>query len=213
MTKIKLAVFDFDGVLVDSAKDIARSVKATQENFNYKVMDEDEIITYVGFGAKYLIDKTLPGSTEKELEWYTNYYYEHAVVDTTLYPGVKKFLQHISDKGGAMCVLSNKPEPLVKKILKILEVDSYFNTVLGPESLKRMKPDPEGIIICMERNNAKSCETIMIGDTYTDIRTGKACGAHTCGVLYGIGDREKLLEEKADIYVNDLNDILKEYEF
>lgn len=91
MTKIKLAVFDFDGVLVDSAKDIARSVKATQENFNYKVMDEDEIITYVGFGAKYLIDKTLPGSTEKELEWYTNYYYEHAVVDTTLYPGVKSF--------------------------------------------------------------------------------------------------------------------------
>ncbi len=213
MNNIKLVIFDFDGVLADSARDIAGAIQATQKQYNHRIMEEDEIIKYVGFGAKYLVDNTLKGSGKQELEWYKKYYEEHAAVYTTLYPGVKEFLLHVNAKQGKMCVVSNKPEILVKKILQILGVYDYFDTVYGPESLTKMKPDPEGLIMCMKKNNTDASQTIMVGDSYSDILAGKACNTHTCGVLYGIGDPEKLKNVNADIYVNSLIEILNHYTF
>lgn len=137
MTKLKLVIFDFDGVIADTARDIAGAIQATQKEYNYRVMEEDEIIQFVGFGAKYLVEKSMPSSGIEELTWYKNYYNEHAVCHTRLYPGVKMFLEHVYNKSGKMCVVSNKPEQLVKKILAILEVDNYFNTVIGPESVTK----------------------------------------------------------------------------
>lgn len=72
-----------------------------------------------------------------------------------------------------------------------------------------MKPDPEGLKLCMEKYGAKPSETLMVGDSYSDIRAGRAANTYTCGVLYGIGDLDKLIAEKADLYVNDLNEISK----
>lgn len=213
MKQLKMVIFDFDGVIADTARDIAEAIKATQKEYNYKVMEDDEIIKYVGFGAKYLVDNTMEGAGRDELDWYKKYYNEHAVCYTNLYPGVRAFLEHVKSRKGIMCIVSNKPEELVKKILKILEVDSYFNRVIGPESVEKMKPHPEGLILCMESNGVKPSETIMVGDSYSDIQAGRAADTYTCGVLYGIGDLDKLIAEKADIYVNDLNEMLKEFEF
>lgn len=210
MQDIDIVIYDFDGVVADTAADIAGAVQAAQRQYGTEVMDIPGIISFVGFGAKYLIDRCLPALTEQErteaLGWYKEYYHSHSCAETALYPTVGDTLRRIADRGIAQCVVSNKPEPITKKIVDELGVKEYFTLILGPESLEKMKPDPEGLLLCA-RETGRS-RGIMVGDSYTDILAGKAAGMKTCGALYGIGNREKLLEVGADYYIEKLEELL-----
>lgn len=213
--KIKLTVIDFDGVLADTGADIAAAIQATQEHYGIKPWDKSTILTYVGHGAKKLVDGTLKDAGEDKLadalKWYCGYYYDHTTVYTRLYPGVREFLEELKLRGVHACVLTNKPEAQTLKILKELDADKLFDIVIGPESVGKLKPDPEGIFYCMNKLGVKASETVMIGDSYSDIVTGRAAETYTCGVLYGIGNVEKLLGENPDVCVKeDLRELFGE---
>lgn len=210
MLKVDVVIYDFDGVIIDSAAGIANAVQATQRHFGTRVMDIPEIVSFVGNGAKYLIDGCLVELSEDDrktaLVWYKKYYHENCMFGTSLYPTVKETLEFFYNKGVPQFIVSNKPEPITRKIVAELNAEKYFYGMYGPESLKKMKPDPEGLLKCME-----SCgrhKGIMAGDSYTDIIAGKKAGIHTCGALYGMGDVDKLKAENADIYVESLGEML-----
>lgn len=209
--KIECIIFDFDGVIADTEADIAGAVQATQKQWKSQIMMIPEITKFVGHGAAYLIENCLPGLSKEEsqraLDWYKEYYLDHCVVDTKLYPNVANTLQWFHDNNGKMAVVSNKPEPLTKLILQKLGVKELFEIIIGPESLKNMKPNPEGIIKAIEFCGAKVENSLMVGDSYTDIEAGKAAGAYTCGVLYGIGNKQKLIESKPDFLIEDMYEI------
>ncbi len=213
MSDVSLFLFDFDGVVADTAEDLADAVAETQIHYGMEPMATEEILSFVGFGASFLIRSSMAGLEEEKLDealaYYRAYYKEHAVVKTTLYPGVRETLQRIRAAGGVSCIISNKPEPITRKMVVELDIAEYFLEVIGPESLKHMKPDPEGLVDCMKKAGRGPKETIMIGDSYTDIQAGRAAGTLTCGVLYGIGDRQKLLDEQADFYVDNLIHLLE----
>lgn len=211
MLKVDVVIYDFDGVIIDSAGGIANAVRETQKHFGTEIFDTDRIVSYVGFGAKYLIDGCFPTFSEKQrktaLDWYKAFYRENCLVDTVLYPTVMDTLEFFHKKGIPQFIVSNKPEPITKRILEKLNVAQLFQAAYGPESLSKMKPDPEGLVKCLESSGRKN--GIMVGDSYTDIIAGKAAGIHTCGATYGMGDRAKLKAENADIYVEKLGDMLK----
>ena len=72
-----------------------------------------------------------------------------------------------------------------------------------------MKPDPEGLLLCLDAMHTIPAEAVMVGDSYTDIQAGKAAGMHTCAILYGYGDKKKLKAENADFSVSAAFDILR----
>lgn len=210
--KIKAVVFDFDGVLADTALDLGASIQAAQRHFGAPVMTTPEIISYVGFGAKHLVDHTVPiGDEEKMAEvlrWYKKYYAEHPCDETRLFPGIMEMLENYRRRGVKMSIVSNKPEAITCLIVKKLQIESYFTRIIGPESVTKMKPDPEGLLLCGRAMfeelgmafDPGAC--MMVGDSYTDIAAGKAAGfGRTCAVLYGYGARDKLLAEGADYCV------------
>lgn len=212
---IKAVIFDFDGVIADTARDIVASVQAAQKAYGTEVLDYDTILSYVGHGAKYLIDRSMPALGEVALAdalgWYKQYYAAHPCDDTQLYPGFRELLETLSRNGIKLCVVSNKPEAITELIVRKLEIDGYFTKVIGPESVTRMKPDPEGLILCLDAMGiTKPAQALMVGDSYTDIIAGKAAGMKTCAILYGYGDQEKLKAENADISVSAALDILPE---
>lgn len=209
MTEIDVVIYDFDGVLADTGADIAYAVQNTQKHYGMPVMDIPEIISYVGFGARYLIVNALPGMPEEKydevLAWYKNFYFEHPIINTKLYPTVEETLRRFKAAGIPQFIVSNKPEPITKKIIKKLGVEDCFVRIFGPESLELMKPDPEGLLKSMAI--ADRYKGLMVGDTYSDIVAGKAAGIKTLGMVKGLGDPERLKEEKPDFIAEELGEV------
>lgn len=202
----KLYIFDFDGVIADTGNDIAACVQKTQAYFGAEILSREEIISNVGFGAKHLIEKTVCNSCNAELDeavsWYAECFYENCVVETVLYDGFRELLETLREQGHSMCVVTNKPLRVSERSLELLGIREFFDVVMCPENTPKMKPAPDGLLISMFMTGFLPENTVMVGDSASDIEAGKAAGVKTCGVLYGIGNKEKLLSADADIYVN-----------
>jgi len=209
--KANVLIFDFDGVIIDSRADIVNAVKYTLEYFGRPLLSDDEIVSYVGWGADNLVRSCFKGCDDeiiqKAIPFYRKYYLENSVEKTRLYRNVKETLDYFKHK--KIALVTNKPEDISRSILDKLGITAYFGIVVGPESLKRLKPDPEGILKVLDFFGEKPENAIMIGDTYTDIEAGKAAGSHTCGVTYGIGAVKDLLGASPDFVVNDIIELTR----
>lgn len=213
MTCLDLIVFDFDGVLVESGKDIANAVNHTLQSFKRNQIDTNTIVSYVGDGAENLLQRAFGGLSKQEmaevLPFYKQYYLEHCADSTTLYNNVIKLLDHFKNK--KLAIATNKPEQLTNSILEKFSIQHYFDIVIGPESVTKLKPNPEGILKAIEVLGTAPHRTLMVGDSDTDIMAGKAAGVHTCGLVNGIGDTDRLLASKPDFLFDDIIDILSEF--
>lgn len=138
----------------------------------------------------------------KALPYYKEYYLNNCIIETKLYSGVRETLEFFRNK--KIALVTNKPEPISIRILDILGVRQYFQVVIGPESVKNIKPDPEGLIKALEIFGEQPQKAVMVGDSYTDIQAGRSAGMHTCGVTYGLGSVEALLDEKPDIVLKEI---------
>ena len=221
---LQAVLFDLDGVLIDSGADIVASVNAALTHFGYKEEPYEVIIKFVGNGAKNLLIRSLdyqginaeamPNFSEF-FDWYVAWYRSHAAEKTVLYKGVYELLEKLKKEGVFCAVVSNKPLGVTETILKHFSIDCFFDAVVGPEQLSRIKPDPEGLALAVSFIEKKRNITIvpkkvlMVGDSATDIQAGRALGAHTCAVTEGYGNREKLLAENADIVVPFAGELVK----
>lgn len=211
---VDLIVFDFDGVIIDSARDIANAVQHVLGLFNQPILSREEIISHVGHGAEYLIRRCFNGCSEdiirQALPIYRKHYLENAVVETRLYDNVESTLKNIKtpELNKKTALVTNKPEDVARRILAVLGVGEYFDMVVGPESVTEMKPDPEGILKVLDSFEIPAQRAIMVGDSHVDIEAGKNAGAITCGVTYGMGNREELFNSAPDIIINNLASLL-----
>jgi phosphoglycolate phosphatase len=210
---IEAVIFDFDGVIIDSGSDIVNAVQHTRAQFDQPALTAGEIISYVGHGAEYLVRHSFADCGEvlifEALAAYRQYYLENALLETKLYTGVKQTLDHVKTKLGCQTALvTNKPEDIAWRILDGLNIKASFDLVLGPESVKRMKPDPEGIIKVLTEFGLPASCVVMVGDSHTDIEAGKGAGTLTCGVTYGLGNKIELIQSRPDFLISNITELL-----
>jgi len=167
----------------------------------------------VGKGVIMLMTQALENATEQDVllavERFRNHYGKNLVRHTCLYPNVQETVEHFSGKPQAIC--SNKPVDFVEKILRRLKFHSPFQSIVGGDSLKSKKPDPEGLNSIMEKFHVSPGETLMVGDSPVDIETGKRAGATTVVVSYGNSPREALEAAGPDKIVDDIAELKKFY--
>ena len=204
--KVDILIFDLDGTLIDSRKDIANAVNHTRKQFNLEKLDTLIIASHIGHGVKNLIEKTNPelesGELDKVLKMFQEYYGEHCVEETTVYEGIPDVLKYYQSK--QMAVVSNKPSPFTERILKEKKLSPYFKIILGEESHPKKKPDPAPLLHVIEKLGGKPESSCMIGDWVTDIEAGKRAGMITVGCLYGIGNSKELKEFQPDYLVDSI---------
>ena len=98
--------------------------------------------------------------------------------------------------------------------LSFIYCDIFFTAIIGPELLTHIKPDPEGLALAVkeieraQRIRVERNKVLMVGDSASDIQAGHAFGCKSCAVTCGLGNREKLLGENADIVVSHAGDLL-----
>jgi phosphoglycolate phosphatase len=185
---VPLLIFDLDGTLVDSKKDLTSSVNHVRARFDLAALSENEIAGFIGDGAQMLIQRALgAGASESDvqsgLQLFLSYYREHMLDTSVLYPGVHETLQRLSYC--RLALLTNKPIRFSRTMLEGLGILHYFAAVYGGNSFARKKPDPVGVFQILSDTNGQAENTWMIGDSAVDVLTGRGAGVKTCGVSWG----------------------------
>ncbi|MEQ8199927.1 MAG: HAD-IA family hydrolase [Syntrophomonadaceae bacterium] len=209
---LETVIFDFDGVIIDSGTDITSAVNHTRGLFGLPDLPGATIIEYIGDGVRVLVERSFKGCApevlEQALSQYRKYYQAHALDETRLYPHVRTTLEAISSRGKKIALVTNKSEPLAELILSGLQVRPYFNLVVGPESVQRMKPDPQGLVKVLDTFQTAARRAIMVGDTHSDIEAGRRAGTWTCGARYGLGNKKNLVMSRPDLMIDDIAELM-----
>jgi len=201
-----LLIFDLDGTLVDSRLDLANAVNATRRHMGMDVLANERVYTYVGNGAPMLVRRALgEGATEAQvqeaLEFFLEYYRDHDLDHTVLYPGVQESLDRLRGAGKRMAVLTNKPVRMSRHIVEGLGVGEHFFRVYGGNSFDFKKPHPIGVQTLMSEAGVARESTLMVGDSTVDVQTARNAGIACCGVTYGF-QPETLADPAPEILVD-----------
>ncbi len=190
---IGLLVFDLDGTLVDSHRDIANAANALVEELGGARLSDAAIVAMVGEGAALLvrralaaagIDPATPGALERFLTLYDARLLEH----TRPYDGTIDALRALG-RQAPMSVLTNKPQRPSERILDELQLRRYFGEVIGGDTAYGRKPDPAGLLHLAQAAGVPAERTLMVGDSPVDLQTARNAGAQICLVRYGFGYR------------------------
>lgn len=207
----RLVIFDLDGTLIDSQRDLATSVNASRAHLGLEPLEDKLIYSYVGNGAPVLIRRALgteatQSDVDKALEFFLHYYHAHMLDFTTLYPGVKTALDRLLEAGHRLAVLTNKPWRISEAIVAGLGLERHFERVYGGNSFAEKKPHPIGIDTLMAELAMERGATIMVGDSSVDIRTARNAGVMACGVTYGF-QPETLKTDPPDLLIDNMTEL------
>jgi len=208
MKHLELYIFDLDGTLLDSGKDIALAANYAFEKLNLKTFSEEEIISKVGYGAKKLIEELISEYPQKikdrTLEYFKEFYYSNPVIYSRLYEGAEETLKKLKELSKKVAVVTNKYEALSVEILKKLNVIDYIDLVVGADTTSEKKPHPLPVFYTLEKLKSDKDKSIIIGDSETDVLTGKNAGIKTALVLQGYGNKELALSLNPDYILDSL---------
>jgi phosphoglycolate phosphatase len=185
-----LLIFDLDGTLIDSRLDLAHAVNATRAHMALGPIEHEVIFSYVGNGAPMLVRRAMGEDASEEdvasaLAFFLQYYREHAVDYTVLYPGVMESLVSLHEAGHQLAVLTNKPVRISEMIMGHFELTRMMLRIYGGNSFDQKKPHPIGIDTLRSEAGTSKEDTWMVGDSYVDIETAHNAGVPSCGVTYG----------------------------
>ena len=186
---LRLLVFDLDGTLIDSGADLCASVNAMLRHFGRPELPQTIIATYIGDGAARLVSRAL-GETDdcdfldSAVTYFLDYYREHKLDRTYVYPGVFASLDSLRPR--AMAVLTNKPIGPSQAICDALGLSPYFFRIYGANSFATKKPNPEGLMALIREAGVTPEETLMIGDSDVDVLTARNAGVWSMGCSYGL---------------------------
>jgi phosphoglycolate phosphatase len=205
--KISLIVYDFDGTLVDTLFDIADAVNLSLNELGLRTLSRETIRKYVGKGVERLMAQSINGYADlaRAVELFRKHYSENLMNHTRFYPSGREILDHFRDKKQA--IYSNKPEDFVRRILQSLESLDPFDAILGGDSVKSKKPDPEGMLHLLDRFQCAPEMAVLVGDSPVDIETGKRAGVYTCVVNYGLGDPKEIASVGPDCSIDHLSEL------
>jgi phosphoglycolate phosphatase len=206
MTQKYTILFDLDGTLVDTAPDLMNAHNHVMKKYGYQTKSTKEIRNMIGKGAGALIGRSIWGQAKKEfmkvddkkikkemVKEFVNFYGKNIINESTLIPGVKKFLEWCQRQKITMAVCTNKQEHLAIDLLKKIEIYNYFEYVAGSNTFDYCKPDPRHLTTVIEILNGDVKRSLMIGDSETDANAAK--GASIPVILLENGYTEKNTSE------------------
>lgn len=184
-------VFDLDGTLIDSGRDIAAAVNLTRGDLGLPALPIPEVVGFIGEGARVLIERALPDDFDPDaiddaLRRLLDHYSRTCTETTAAYPGIALALDRLARRY-PLALLTNKPERITRQVLAHLDLARFFPIVVGGDSGATRKPDPGGLLR-IARHLGAAIETVMlVGDSPVDVATARAAGSRLALVAWGYG--------------------------
>jgi phosphoglycolate phosphatase len=197
-------VLDLDGTLVDSLADIADAMNATLRAAGMPTHEPRTYRTFVGHGLAALVRQAMaPGGDHAALLAAARArYQEHCVDRTRPYPGVLQMLVELRDRGIALAVLSNKPQPMTDRVVRELLGEIPFGAIVGDRPDVPRKPDPAGALAIAKALDAPPSRCWLVGDSAVDVQTAKAAGMRGIAVTWGFRPVQELRAARPDAFID-----------
>lgn len=205
----KAVIFDLDGTLADTIASITYCGNLALSRFGLPSFGEEDYKHFVGDGAAMLIRRALLAAGDERLEHFDEVYETYLEIfakdcmyQVKPYEGICALLEELKRLSVRIAVLSNKPDRDSLRVVEALFGKGYFDFVQGQREDIPRKPDPAGVYRIMEAFGLPAGDFLYVGDSGVDMKTGRAAGIFTVGVLWGFRDRKELVENGADAVIS-----------
>lgn len=212
---IKLCIFDLDGTVLDTVESIAHYGNYALEQHGVETIPSAEYKFLAGNGIANLIKNMLNFRNayseelyEKVYRTYDDAYNANVSYKSKIFDGLKETLDAIKAQGIKLAIVSNKPDFAARTVVKEIYGENYFSFVTGQTPGGPLKPDPAVVLNVLKEFGVEKCECIYVGDTSTDMKTGKNADLYTVGVLWGFRGRQELLDNGADVLIEKPEELL-----
>lgn len=208
--KKKLIIFDLDGTLIDTLRDIEHIFNYVLIKNGFDKKSENFYKENIGNGLEHLLRKCLPDNFMGDLDSLSksvrDRYESQLNTETKIYDGIIPVLEYLKKNKVNMAVISNKLH-----LLAVRSVEKYFNSyeikVIGAEGGFPRKPNPDSTVHMLQYFNCSASDALFIGDSIVDIKTAQNASIRSVGVLWGNGTEEDFIKQKSDFILESPQEI------
>ena len=200
-------ILDLDGTLADTLADLTAGLNHALSGVGLPPLPASRVRGYVGDGLANLIQRAVGPATDVSIDAlivrFREHYRAHCLDATRLYPGVDDMLTALAGAGCPLAVLSNKPDDFTRTMCAGLLGQWPIAAVAGASERLSKKPDPASALALCAAMDRRPAETVMVGDSPSDVETARRGGMLALGVTWGFRDRDSLAAAAPDGLVDD----------
>ncbi len=205
-------IFDLDGTLLDTLKDLTVSVNYSLKLNNMPERTIDEIRSFIGNGVPTLVRRSVSKDATAEqinkcIDDMRAYYSVHSTDYTVPYNGICEMLGILKDKNIKTAVVTNKLETVAQDLCKAVFGD-VFTCVIGDNGIDKRKPAPDNVFRALKILGSSASDALYVGDSDVDMLTAENAGIESIGVLWGFRDKETLTQSGAKYIAKDTDELL-----
>ncbi len=216
MLRPKMILCDLDGTLVDSVPDLAYCIDAMMVRLGLPARGERAVRNWVGNGVERLVRRALIGALDGEPDAalyqkacpiFLELYAANTCTRSALYPGVREGIGFIKAAGYPLGCITNKAARFTEPLLEQLELIDDFAIVVSGDTLPRKKPDPLPLLHAAEYFGVAPQESLMIGDSVSDVTAARAAGFKVICTSYGYNHGQDIRDSKPDAVIDSLAEL------
>lgn len=208
----RLAIFDFDGTLVDSAPGIVDVMRDVSKEYDFSEKTLELWSHLIGVPLVRQIEILFPEHEhrfhEEVAQRYRDIYDSRAIEICPPFAGLEEMLRTLSKAEILISIASSKRRHLIDTVLEFHKLTDYFSLIVGAEEVSKHKPDPESVIFSAQKLQISLSESVVIGDSSFDLDMARNAGVDAIGVTTGIHTREYLSKSEPKHIVSSLLDVV-----
>ena len=209
---IKLIIFDFDGTLGDTRRNIVTTMQMTIAELGLSERTDVECASKIGLPLDGCFEALYPEESKETIQLcadtYRRIFQENLLtMKPQVFPKVKETLSVLKEQGYTLTIASSRWHKSLSELTHDLEIAEFISYLVGADDVEKAKPSPEPVLKTLTAMGADASETLVVGDMNVDILMGLNAGARTCGVTYGNGTRKELEDAGANYIIDSIDEL------
>ncbi len=216
LKKPEMILIDVDGTLVDSVPDLAWCVDAMMRELDMPERGEAAVRNWVGNGVERLVRRALINALDGEPDdalfdkaypIFLDLYADNTSKRSVLYPGVREGLDYMKAQGYRLGCVTNKASQFTLPLLHDLGIHDEFENIVCGDSLPKKKPDPLPLLHSAEVLGVKPEDSLMLGDSMSDVKAARAAGFQIICMSYGYNHGVDIRESNPDVVIDSMAEL------